>query len=402
MRDTIIKYSSVCLVLLSIRNALSSFVGFDNKLFFLISFALVAVCTTAYYKNKKQQLGFVSIILTSLLIWVYLTVLRSIPDLKDKYYLLTFTAMAPSFLCLISIFYLSSAPILKQIITFFFKIVIPFSILFIPVFLHNLEVVGFYFVLLVVPLLFLDEIRAKRKILVLFLVLVVGWISYISGARSTVVKFFMGFLIWFGCSKFPILTRKIAKPLAIILIILPIFLFVRSIQIQKSPFTELEELMSSNSSNSEEEIDTRTFVMYEGIISAVDNNYILWGRNFAHGYESMNRFNINNTTSLSNNERISEVGMLNIFTNQGLIGVVLFYLLISISALKAVYLSKSIVMLKIGLYLSFTAFYTWIENALYLDYTTLSIFIFISIASNNELLKLDSSQVKKYVSYILN
>lgn len=403
MENKIVKYSMLMLLLLSLRNVISNYIGFDNKILAFISVGLVVVATKAFFKYKEEIDGIFKILLLIFMGWVYFTVARSILDIKDKYYLLTFIAMAPSFMFVLSVTYLSKSSILKSIYTTFFTIIIPLSILFIPIFLHNLEVVGFYFVLLCIPLLLIEDLTFKRKLLVILLAIVVGYISYISYARSTVVKFFLSVGVYVAFNYFPRLSKIVAKPIVIFILALPFFLLIRSITTEKSFFTEVEEITSSNSVNPDENtVDTRTFLYYEAIVSAVDNNYVLWGRNFSHGYDSILKSDINNTTSQSLNERLCEVGILNVFTCLGLVGAILFYSVLAFASVKAVLFSRNVTMVKFGVFLAFTAFYTWVENAFYFDYTTLSILIVISLCVNEKLINSDEQSVRGFFKAIFN
>lgn len=126
-----------------------------------------------------------------------------------------------------------------------------------------------------------------------------------------------------------------------------------------------DEYSVQNSFNKNEQenltADTRTFLYVEELQSAVNNNYVLFGRSLSRGYDSVVIDGID--WKSGRNERWScEVRMLNVFNYMGLFGVIIVGLVYIIGAYKAVFRSNSFTMQIIGVYVAFRWFYGWIED----------------------------------------
>jgi hypothetical protein len=108
--------------------------------------------------------------------------------------------------------------------------------------------------------------------------------------------------------------------------------------------------------------DTRTFIYEEVLESAIDNNYWLLGRTPARGNDSYT-FGVYAYELTGRNERLSnEVGLANIFTWTGLVGVVIYMIIFFRATYLAVNRSRNLFSKLIGVYVAFRWLFAWIED----------------------------------------
>ena len=123
--------------------------------------------------------------------------------------------------------------------------------------------------------------------------------------------------------------------------------------------------------------DTRTFIYEEVITSALKNDYWIFGRTPARGNDSAS-FGAESFALTRRYERIAnEVGIANVFTWMGLVGVIFYFLVFFRASFLAVNRSRNIYAKMLGIYVAFRWLYSWVEdvNNFSLNYFTLWIMI---------------------------
>ena len=123
---------------------------------------------------------------------------------------------------------------------------------------------------------------------------------------------------------------------------------------------------TSNSIEKKESLtrDTRTFIYVEAIQSALNNNYVFFGREPARGYDS-DAFGNHSFEDLDKGryERYDgEVSILNIFTWLGLVGVFFYFLIFFKAVTLALSHSKNNYIKIVGFYVLFRWCYAWVED----------------------------------------
>ncbi|GLB48662.1 hypothetical protein [Neptunitalea lumnitzerae] len=111
--------------------------------------------------------------------------------------------------------------------------------------------------------------------------------------------------------------------------------------------------------------DTRTFLYIEEISSALKNDYWLFGRSMARGYDTVSFAKFGNIMQeeTNRNERpSSEVSILNIFNYFGIVGVLLYFFIFVAASYYAISKSNNKYIKLIGLYVSFRWAYAWVED----------------------------------------
>jgi hypothetical protein len=149
--------------------------------------------------------------------------------------------------------------------------------------------------------------------------------------------------------------------------------------------------------------DTRSKIYLEVISSAVNNDYILWGRSPARGNDSeiFGKI-IEKQTKTGKFERYNnEVGALNIFTWTGFIGVILVFLLYLTSSYLALYKSNNIYIKFIGCYIAFRWLYSWIEDFNRFDIMNISLWAMIAMGYSKKLREISNHEFKCWINSVL-
>lgn len=231
----------------------------------------------------------------------------------------------------------------------------------------------------------------KCRIMVIvafFLTLVFGYES-----RSDILKFFIclstGLL---SClPNFKTVLKTIAAPLYGFLMVLPVVLIGLAAAGIFNIFNLDEELGLNGKVQMKAEYyesgeasalsDTRSFIYLEQIQSAVEHNYVIFGRSPARGYDSEFFGNkIDQDLGISRGERADcEVSILNIFNYFGIVGVIIYFLIFAFASFKAIFRSKNVMMPVVGLYVAFRWCFAWIEDFTRFDLNYLFLWIMMAM-----------------------
>lgn len=243
------------------------------------------------------------------------------------------------------------------------------------------------------------------------------WIPYFAlcivflfpGQRMALLRIILS-LFFYIIFKKGYLNNKITTSILVTLILIfPYISFITAVNNIFNPFN-LEEIIGKSNYGSETfEADTRTFLYEEAINSAVDNNYVLFGRTLGYGYDSpfqTGRIEKFSDTGWDNHElaqRISEVFIVNIFTWMGVLGIIVFSLLFFTACYWAITKSRNKYMLYISLLTAIQWIFCWIENpSTYITFDLILMWIFISMCFNPHWLNLDDRQFEKEMRFVFN
>ena len=225
------------------------------------------------------------------------------------------------------------------------------------------DLIGFLCLPAIFLLLFFGELPKKQKMIWLALAILIVAASFIGDARSNVIKYTIALFIGLTFS-YEAIYRKL-RHLVWLCVISPFVLLYLGITGVFNVF-EMDQYIKDKSISAGTIQDTRTLVYVEVISSAVNNDYVLWGRGIGRGYESrtqeLRSMDSKTATTISSSERNSEVGMHNIFSWGGIVYVAIYTLMWCSVLYCGVYKSRNKYVRAIGFYLAFYYFYSWIEN----------------------------------------
>lgn len=144
--------------------------------------------------------------------------------------------------------------------------------------------------------------------------------------------------------------------------------------------------------------DTRTFIYEETLVSATLQDYWLMGHTLSRGYTSPT-FRDTDPISFNRGERPnSEVGILNIFTHMGLIGVVLYTIVFLMAAYRALTRARSPEMRVMGALVAFRWFLSWTEEFTIFDINQNIIWLMVAMCLSTEFLEMDGPTFRKFLS----
>lgn len=351
--------------------------------------------------------------LTIFLIWVFITIIRSvfISNSKEEW---TFILLyVPAILSIISVYYLDNLNLFRKLNNYWFKYAPWGFLLLIPI--VKIEAIGFFFSLCLIYLLFIQILQKKIRFKLIFITIIVMIISLDTGVRGNVLKF--GLALLFGLSphffskkiltsgiKFFRLIFLLAPLVFLLMAISNIFNVFKMDQYITSDYTFKSIDNEGNQIESSLIEDTRTLVYLEVLNSAVKNDYIFFGRTFARGYDSVFQARKSDRAgeivTTNTMERVSEISILNVFTWMGITGVVLYFLLFFKATSLAIYHSNNIYIKIVGLFVAFRWMFAWVEDFQKFDISTITLWILLAICFSNNFRKLNNYQFETYIKLI--
>lgn len=257
--------------------------------------------------------------------------------------------------------------IVQTFLLYYVKYALPLFLILII--LINPDAYGFYLVPVSFLLLFIPALNRRHRMLLLFFTAIVFVADL--GARSNVIKFSIPAIILLVYYFRDYLSSSILETVRLVLIITPIVLFILGATGIFNIFHTDEYLgeqqitkTSLDGRQYEENLvgDTRTFIYEEVLTSAVNNSYWLFGRTPARGNDSA-AFGTESFLLTGRYERMAnEVGIANVFTWMGLVGVVLYLFVFFRASFLAVNRSRNIYAKMLGIYVAFRWLYSWVED----------------------------------------
>lgn len=281
------------------------------------------------------------------------------------------------------IFSATNKAVVQYLLAFYIKYALPLFLIF--GLIIRTDAFGFYLIPMSFLLFFLPVLTKRQKLLILCVTVVVLVADL--GARSNVIKFGVPLLILI---LYFFRNRKIKRQLEtarLTLFILPFVLFILGVsgifnvfnmsEYMKGDLTYTGADPEGNITEQNLTVDTRTFLYEEVLESAINNNYWLAGRTPARGNDS-ETFGVISVEVTGRYERLAnEIGLANVFTWTGVIGVILYMLMFFRASYLAVNKSRNIYAKMLGIFVAFRWLYSWIEdmNNFSLNYFMLMVMI---------------------------
>ena len=148
--------------------------------------------------------------------------------------------------------------------------------------------------------------------------------------------------------------------------------------------------------------DTRTFI-YEGVLAtSLKNDSWLIGRTFVRGYEVDQLFGVEAYQIIFERtgrmERIScEVGILNPFTWMGLIGLLLYSLMILAPSWYGVFRGRNKYVQCVGIILAFRFMFSFIEEMQTFGWNTITLWLMVAMCISPKFLKMSNDEMKIWI-----
>nr|AOE12625.1 hypothetical protein [uncultured bacterium] len=147
--------------------------------------------------------------------------------------------------------------------------------------------------------------------------------------------------------------------------------------------------------------DTRTFIYKEVLFSSIKNDYWLYGRSPARGNDTVYFSDMDMVENRSERLR-NEVGILNVFTWTGLIGVFLYFLIFYKASYLAINNSNNSLSKFIGVYISFRWFNSWVAEISNFDLINFTIWLAVALCFSKTFRSMTDSELKSWVKGITN
>ena len=355
------------------------------------------LCKKKFYNpSNKKNIPFI----TYYFIWIIICIIRG-GFIADNYWEWKNLINGCFCLSLPLLVYTFSIPhILQKVLRRWIKIALPCFIILAPFILKGAY--GFYLAPLLVLLIFLPAYNLKWK--TIFVTLGILAMTAYLGARSNVIKFAVSFLLLFLYYFRHLIPVKVFKYAQISFFIIPLIFLSLGISGIFNIFNmddywgrhETKKVTSEGVIIEDLAADTRTFIYMEVIESALKHHYVIQGRTPARGNDSMSfGLMLGDDLKTGKYERFAnEVGILNVFTWTGIIGVILYSLIFFRASFLAIYHSNNIYVKLIGLFVAFRWMYSWIEDYFNFRIMSFTLWIMISICFSESFRRMNNSEIK--------
>lgn len=343
--------------------------SFNNTtLWWGISFFILAVFffSRYYFFDKRNEDNM-------LVVWIYLLwnavcIARGMFEAEIYWDWKGLISNSMALLLPIVIFSSTNKMVVQSLFVCYARYAIPLFALF--ALIIRTDAFGFYLMPVSVMILFLPAFSWRQGIFILLLTAVVVFSDF--GARSNILKFGVPFIIlslYYLREKISVRLMEIAR---VSLFVVPFLFFVLGVtqifnvfdmnEYIKGDYTAVGTDNEGNRVEMSATTDTRTFLYIEVLESAISNNYWLLGRTPARGNDS-NTFGALAAELTGRNERLAnEIGLANVFTWTGVMGVILYFLIFFRASYLAVNKSNNIYVKMLGVFIAFRWLYAWIED----------------------------------------
>lgn len=357
----------------------------------------IFIYTLFQYKNQSKPSKLINIYL----IWLFIETIRGI-FIAENYW--EWKQLITGFLSLsipLFIFPFQSCNNTQAVLSYWVKYAIPLFVIFL-FFLPN---GSYHFYLGPVFLLgcFLPILPKKWKIIIGGL-LVLMLLRNLD-ARSQVIKAAISILVAGGIYFSKFIPNKFLKIVHTICYLSPIILLFLGISGTFNIFQDLSKnegkyietkIVDGQVVESDLSTDTRTFIYEEVITSAINHNYVLWGRTPARGNDSawFGSFSAEELKTGKYERHSNELCHTNVFTWLGLIGVILYSLIYLRSSYLAVYKSNNFYIKILGCFIAFRWAYGWIEDMNRFDIMNLSLWMIIAMGLSSQFRQMNDMEFK--------
>lgn len=355
----------------------------NTTIWWAISFLILLAffLSRRYFFDKRNQDNM--LIVWIYLIWNLVCIIRGMFAAEIYWDWKGLIGNAMALMLPVVIFASTNKMVVQSLLSFFMKYVLPLFVVFAVI--VRTDAYGFYLIPVSFLILFLPILTKRQKMILL--AITVFTILVDLGARSNVIKFGIPFFVLLLYYFRKSISVKMMEWIRIALFVIPLTLFGLGVSgifnvfntedYIKGEYTGKGVDAQGNRVDEDLMADTRTFLYEEVLESAILNNYWLLGRTPARGNDSYT-FGIREAELTGRYERLTnEIGLANVFTWTGIVGVILYSFIFFRASYLAVNRSRNIYAKMLGIYVAFRWLYSWIEdvNSFTLNYFMLMVMI---------------------------
>lgn len=352
-----------------------------------------------YFFNKNQK---------RIMVWVHFYLLWNVFSLSRGLFIAEtywdWKALVANVMALmlpIVAYSATNTTLLQAVIQKYIKYALPLFLVFFV--LIASDAYGFYLVPISFLVLFFPIIKKPWR----WIVLGVGLFVIIADvtARSNVIKFGVPIVLSLLYYFRHVLSSKIFEIVRLMLIVAPILFFTLAVygdfnvlkmdEYIKGDYTEIRTDYKGEEVVDNLKADSRTFLYIEVLQTA--KVYDSWwiGRSPARGNisEYFGEGDMN-----KRGERLgNEVGILNVFTWTGLVGVFLYFMVFYKASYMAINKSNNIFSKIIGLFVAFRWLYAWVEDVNNFSLNTFFLWIMIGMCFSESFRKMTNQEFRLWV-----
>lgn len=363
----------------------------NGYIIYLIAYPSVLIMfflylTTYWRINFKDK--FSLHIYDGLVLWIIICIIRSLLIIRSPEELKAF--LLDNYMALSAfpvLFVIAGINIkyfhrLNRILFSYMLLVATISIFFIDYFeLQLFLLMPVFYIILTIPLR-----SGAGKIFVLLISVSIIWVSLTN--RAGILRILIGYSI--VTVYYLILYLKVNKKLLVALIFL--ILLLPPVALYMGIKGEsIFELIMGNSGNEYSQldptVDTRTFLYYEVFQDLKSNEAFLFGKGINAGYYS--------ASFVTYNRPIVEVGFLQIILKMGIVGFLLYVIVILRALFRALKRSKSAFMKSLGLLLASYLLMLFVENVIAYNLLNILIWLVVGICYSDEMLNQNDEEIKQ-------
>lgn len=296
----------------------------------------------------------------------------------------------------------------QSLLAYYMKYVVPLFVIF--AFIIRTDAWGFYLMGASFLLIFYPVLTKRNKVYLAIITVVIFAADL--GARSNVIKFGVPILLLSFYYFRNFLNIKLIRGIMFTFYLLPILLFILGVAgifnvfkmnnyIKKDITTTGVDIYGDRSEVSLTD-DTRTFLYEEVLTSAINNDYWFMGRTPARGNDSLT-FGLIEFEWTGRYERLSnEIGLANIFTWTGIIGVIIYFSLFFHASFISINKSNNIFSKILGLYIAFRWLFSWIEDYQNFTINFLLLWMMIGLCLSKSFRRMSNDEVKYWARGIFD
>jgi hypothetical protein len=369
---------------------------------FLIYLSIYFLIKIAISSNWKK---FTPVnIQNSIKLWIGINGINFVRGLflaKDywDYKFLFFSALSFTLVCL-AFFVGNNMQRSLIVFKFVLKYLFPFGFLLIPLAIAtNLELYSRIMISISLFILFIPFLRFRYKVLIV-LVAVIS-ILLVIGFRSNIIK--ISFSLLLLLVYYLNMNKRWLRIFNFSLFAMPIIMFLLAVSGTFNVFEDIsnsKKLQVTTDQSSGETLggDSRTFLYVEVLNSINKRGNFLIGSGMSAGYDSV-LIDVSNGTY--NNKRYEcEVGMLNVLMQSGLIGVLIYFLVVLKVSFLAINHSSNRLAKILGLYISFRWLFSFVEEFTQYDMNFYFFWLTVGLVSSNEFRNMNDKEIKNWIRSI--
>lgn len=363
---------------------------------------------------KKKYISSTNFVITIWFLWLIICVIRGLLSIEIVW---DFKNLMNNIPCLVLPFFALLFANPYRIISFLSKWNYFLLATFLLIITRFIAVDSVHFLIgpcffLYVPLLYL--IKSNKWRLLIFILLIIMFLDL--GARSQIIKAVVCSCLMIGIMINNKVITFFVKMASISFYILAIVLLYLGISGQFNIFDHKDHsndnLVKYTNGQFETEVvneissDTRTFLYVDLIVSAIENNYVIWGRTPARGNDAPLFLAHMGTEGMTPDMRLernkNEFCHPNIFTWMGLIGVILYACIYLEASILAAFFSKNSYIPFFGALTSFNWFFGWIENTNTYDMMNIGLWIVIAMCISPQFREMNDFEFKTWADSIFS